>query len=568
MRPSVGTAAIAVAGGGLTLLALLVVPGMWHARRGPIELRDLTSRTGIHWRHTDGSSGKRYIVETVTAGLATFDYDGDGLVDIYFVNGAPLRGTNADGPAPRNALYRNLGNFRFEDVTEAAGVGDTGYGLGVTIGDYDNDGRPDIYVTNFGPHVLYRNNGDGTFTAVTGPAGVAGSGQVGAGACFLDIEGDGDLDLFVAYYVQFDYDTHPERIELGYPVYPGPLEFLPAPDILFRNNGEGTFTDITHQAGIVDEHGTGMGIVAADYDNDGDQDIFVLNDVAANFLFRNDGQGHFEEVGLEAGFSHNIEGRALGSMGIDCGDYDNDGLLDFFQTSYQNEPVVLFRNLGHGVLEDVTARTRAGDGSYNNVNWGCGFVDFDNDGWRDLFIAMGHLQDNVDLYDATTSYEARNILLRNLGDGTFDNVSDRCGDGLRPKLSSRGAAFDDLDNDGRVDVVVLNSRREPTVLRNTSPGTNHWLQIELRGTRSNRDAVGARVTLAAGGRTWIDEVHSGRGYQSHWGSRLHFGLGEADHVDRLEVRWPTGHIETFGPMPADRHVLLIEGFAQPLPPAH
>ncbi len=267
-------------------------------------------------------------------------------------------------------------------------------------------------------------------------------------------------------------------------------------------------------------------------------------------------------MGLEAGFSHNIEGRALGSMGIDCADYDNDGLLDFFQTAYQNEPVVLYRNLGHGVLEDVTARSGAGSGSYNNVNWGCGFVDFDNDGWRDLFIAMGHLQDNVELYDATTSYEARNLLLRNRGDGTFDNVSDQCGDGLRPKLSSRGAAFDDLDNDGRVDVVVLNSRREPTVLRNTSPAGGHWLQVELRGTRSNRDAVGARVTVTAGGRTWIDEVHSGRGYQSHWGSRLHFGLGEAAQVDRIEVRWPGGHSETFGPTPADRQVRLIEGAGQ------
>ena len=562
MRPSAGAAAGAVVAGGLLTLCVLIAPGLWRARSGPIELCEVTRHTGIAWRHTDGASGRRYIVETVTAGLATFDYDGDGLVDIYFVNGAPLRGTRCEGPAPRNALYRNLGNFRFEDVTEQAGVGDTGYGLGVTVGDYDNDGRPDLYVTNFGPHVLYHNNGDGTFTALTDQAGVAGSGDVGAGACFLDIEGDGDLDLFVAYYLKFDYDTHPERIELGYPVYPGPLDFVPAPDILFRNNGDGTFTDITRQAGIDDQHGTGMGIVAADYDDDGDTDIFVLNDVAANFLFRNDGQGHFQEVGLEAGFSHNMEGRALGSMGVDCGDYDNDGQLDFFQTSYQNEPVVLYRNLGHGVLEDVTGRTRAGNGSYNNVKWGCGLVDFDNDGWRDLFIAMGHLQDNVALYDATTSYEARNLVLRNRADGTFDNVSDRCGDGLRPKRSSRGAAFDDLDNDGRVDVVVLNSRREPSVLRNTSAFRNHWLEIELRGTRANRDAVGARVAVTAAGRTWIDEVHSGRGYQSHWGSRLHFGLGEATQVDRIDVRWPGGARESFGPVAADQQVLLIEGYGR------
>ncbi len=557
--------AVAAMGCGLLALVTFVVPRLWRSPAEPIQLRDVTSRTAVGWRHTDGSSGKRYIVETVTAGLATFDYDGDGLVDIYFVNGAPLRGTNQQGPPPRNALYRNLGNFQFVDVTEAAGVGDTGYGLGVAIGDYDNDGWPDIYVSNFGPHVLYRNNGDGTFTAVTEQAGVAGNGQVGAGACFLDIENDGDLDLFVAYYVLFDYDTHPERIEFGYPIYPGPRDFLPAPDILYANQGDGTFREISRQAGIIDEIGTGMGTVCSDYDDDGDQDIFVLNDVAPNFLFRNDGRGHFEEVGLEAGFSHNIEGRALGSMGIDCGDYDNDGLLDFIETSYQNDPVVLRRNLGGGVLDDITAQAKAGRGSYENVKWGCGFVDFDNDGWRDLFFAMGHLLDNVDLFDATTSYEARNVVLRNLGDGTFDEVSDRCGDGLRPRRSSRGAAFDDLDNDGRVDGVVLNARGQPTVIRNESPGKHHWIQLQLRGTRSNRDAVGARVTVIAGGRRWIDEVHSGRGYQSHWGSRLHFGLGEANQVDRIEVRWPGGPTESFGPAPADGQLLLIEGLGNEPP---
>ncbi|MCR4411211.1 MAG: CRTAC1 family protein, partial [Thermoguttaceae bacterium] len=390
-----------------------------------------------------------------------------------------------------------------------------------------------------------------------------GSGNVGAGACFLDSDNDGDLDLYVANYLKFDYRTHPQRTAAGHPVYPSPMDFLPEPDILYRNDGQGAFTDITRQAGIVDERGTGMGIVAADYDNDGDTDLFVLNDVAGNYLFRNDGTGHFEEAGLRAGFSYNLDGRALGSMGIDCADYDNDGWLDFFQTSYQKEPPVLFRNLGHGVLEDVTVRAGAHAGSVNNVKWGCGFVDFDNDGYRDLYVALGHLQDNIERFDSSSSYEARSVLLWNRGDGKFLDVSDRSGDGLRLKRSARGAAFDDLDNDGRVDVVVLNSRREPTVLSNQSPGDSHWLQVELQGVRCNRDAVGAKVKVVAGDLTLFDEKHSGRGYQSHFGSRLHFGLGPRRRVDRIEVRWPGGGEDVVENVEADQRLVVRQGATRP-----
>jgi len=295
---------------------------------------------------------------------------------------------------------------------------------------------------------------------------------------------------------------------------------------------------------------------------DGDTDVFVLNDVSANFLWRNDGTGRFEEVALVAGAAYNGYGDPLGNMGIDCGDYDNDGLLDFFSTSYQDQLPVLFHNLGGGVLEDVTVRTGAGAGTYACVKWGCGIVDFDNDGHRDLFVAMGHLQDFIDQYDKTTSYRARNVLLRNAGDGTFVDVTEQCGDGLRPVYSSRGAAFDDLDNDGDLDAVIVNSRDKPTILRNMlveNGSPHHWLQVRLRGVKTNRDGVGARVKVVAGDLTLVDEVHSGRGYQGHFGSRLHFGLGRRDRVERLEVRWIGGGFDVLEDLAVDRLQIVTEG---------
>ncbi len=527
----------------------------------PIQLRDVSGQTGIAFRHTDGSSGRHYIVETVASGLATFDYDGDGLIDIYFPNGAPLPGTKVDEP-PRHALYKNLGGWKFRDVTEAAHVACTGYGLGATAGDFDNDGHPDLYVSNFGPKVLFRNRGDGTFADVTSRAGVADGNKVGAGACFLDIDADGNLDLFVANYVKFSFATHVTESRGNYTDYAGPRRYPPDEQTLFRNTGDGTFTDVSADRGVRQHLGKGMGMVSADYDNDGDADIFLLNDVFGNFCFQNDGTGKFEEVSLAGGFKYNGQGLPLGSMGVDCGDYNNDGWLDFYQTSYQDEFPVLFKNLGGGTLEDATVRSGAGRGTFNNVKWGCGFVDFDNDGHRDLFIAMGHLQDLIDQYDTSTSYRARNVLLRNRGDGTFEDISDRCGDGLLPALSSRGAAFDDLDNDGDIDVVVLNSRDRPTILRNMlneSGVKNHWLQIQLRGVKTNRDGVGARVRVTAGDLVQIAEVHSGRGYQSHFGTRLHFGLGRRDRIDRIEVRWIGGGGDVLENLSADQLLTILEG---------
>jgi hypothetical protein len=416
-------------------MASLLIAWTAHGQ-SPIVLRNVTPETGIRFRHNDGSSGRRYIAENMTAGLALFDYNGDGRIDVYLLNGAPLPG--ADVPvAPRNALYRNDGSWRFTDVTDEAGVGDRGHGLGA---------------------------------------------------------------------------------------------------------------------------------VAADYDNDGDTDLFVCNDVMGNFLFENDGNGEFEEVGLIAGVAYNYSGTWLGSMGVDCGDYDNDGLLDFFMTDYQAEMPALYRNSGQGFFEDVTLEARAGINAFPHVNWGTAFVDFDNDGDRDLFIACGHLQDNIELRDDTTAYRARNILLLNTGDGRFDDVSETSGEGLDVVGSSRGAAFDDLDNDGDVDAVILNAREAPTVLRNESNNDHHWLQVRLQGTKTNRDGLGARVKVVAGDLVQIDEVHSGRGYQSHYGTRLHFGLGNRDSVDRIEVRWIGGGVDVHENVEVDRLLTVTEG-GSPLSPA-
>ncbi len=347
-----------------SLVALLASTSLSAAQaepEGPIVLRDVTQQTGITFRHTDGGSGRHYIAETVCSGLATFDFDGDGLIDIYFLNGRPLRGTPVKEPA-RNALYRNLDGFRFVDVTESAGVGDAGYGMGVAVGDYDNDGQPDLYCNNFGPNVLYRNDGNGTFTDVTAGAGVARGNFLGAGTNFLDIDGDGGLDLFVSDYVDFTYENHRTATVRGRADYAGPRDYDPQPNHLYRNTGNGTFADITGQSGIADHAGSGMGTVCLDYDQDGRTDIFVCNDQRWDFLFHNEGGGRFSEVGLLAGVACNFSGVPTSSMGADAGDFDNDGRLDLVVTDYFNEMSVLHRNLGDGQFEDVAAQARLGVG--------------------------------------------------------------------------------------------------------------------------------------------------------------------------------------------------------------
>jgi enediyne biosynthesis protein E4 len=539
--------------------ALLLVPGTASSAESEgIRLVDATAESGISFQHTDGGCGRQYLMEFMTGGLALFDYDNDGLVDLYFLNGAPLPGTEYDHP-PRNALYRNNGDGTFTDVTEHSGLGDTGFGLGVTVGDYNNNGYQDVFLNNFGPNVLYRNNGDGTFTDVTEQAGVAAGDQFGAGACFLDIDGNGALDLYVANYLAFTYELHAIRSRSAHPYPPGPQDFPPLPDTLYRNNQDGTFTDISQPSGIGAVAGTGMGVISFDHDDSGYPDVFVCNDALPNFLFANDGRGSFDELALLSGLAHDFFGNNNGSMGADCGDYDNDGKLDLLMTNYTGETPVLYRNLGGGLFEDFGLRSGLGGTTIPHTKWGVGFVDFLNRGRPDVYIACGHFLRNVQQIDDRTTYRVRNILLENAGHGRFVDVSGHSGNGLAVVESSRGAAFDDLDNDGRLDVVVLNANSRPTVLRNESPGGRHWLRVRLRGTSSNRDGVGARVRVVAGDLSQVAEVHSGRGYQSHYGTCLHFGLGHRQHVDRVEVRWLGGTTELFPADSVNQRIVLTEG---------
>ena len=540
------------------LLAFLCSTSITAPAGAGIIFSDVTRQTGIKFKHTDGSSGHFYIMETVSAGLALFDYDNDGNIDIYFLNGAALKGTKFN-VTPKNALYRNQGNWKFVDVTQESGLGDTGFGLGVAVGDYDNDGDPDIYLNNYGPNVLYRNNGNGTFTDVTELAGVDNGSKVGAGTCFLDMDKDGDLDLYVSNYIEFSHEAHSIRMADGVKAYLGPLHYPPTSDNLYRNNGDGTFTDVSSESGISQHFGTGMGIICSDYDNDGDTDIYVGNDAMRNFLFENDGTGKFEENALVAGVAYDLHGDEQGSMGVEAGDYDNDGLFDLYVTSYQREFATLYRNQGDSLFEDISRSTGAGKETFIGVTWGVGLVDFDNDGDRDIFVASGHNSRNIGLIDDSSTYYQSNVLLMNNGDGKFVNVSQMSGDGMKVKLSSRGAAFDDLDNDGDVDVVILNSRREPTVLRNDSESKGHWLQIRLKGVKTNKGGIGARVKIVAGDLILIDEVHSGRGYQSHYGDRLHFGLGKRERVDRIEVKWIGGSVDVLTNVPIDKFLTITEG---------
>jgi hypothetical protein len=504
-----------------------------------IQLVDATEPSGVDFVHRNGTAGRGYLVEAMSGGLALLDYDQDGWTDLFFTNGAPLRASTASPSDMRHALYRNLGNWRFRDVTVESGLDFRGYGLGVVAADYDSDGNPDLLITTFGTNVLYRNNGDRTFTDATASASVAGTKQVGAGACFLDADRDGRLDLFVASYVDFNYENHVPIQVKGQYLMAGPQHYPYLPDRLFRNLGNGTFEDISQASGIGNIPGPGMGVVAFDYDEDGDVDVFVAQDGTQNLLFQNDGSGKFAEVAVLAGVAGSGDGKYTGNMGVDCADIDGDGRLDLFVTNYQAELPIFFRNLGGGLFEDASRKARIPTTLLPHVNWGTGLVDFDNDGDRDVFIANGHF-DRVELMDDRTSLKVANTLLQNDGQGRFVDVSKSAGNGLSIVESSRGAAFDDLDNDGDIDAVVLNSNARPSLLRNDSKTDHHWLQVQLRGSRTNRDAVGAMLRVQVGNRILVDTVIRGRSYQSHYGERLHFGLGKADQVEGLHVTWPDG----------------------------
>jgi len=531
----------------------------------PFQVRfvDVTEEAGITIETTSGGKEKRYIVEAKGGGAATFlDYDDDGWMDIYIVNGSRLEGF-PPGEEPRNVLYRNNGDGTFAEVTEEAGVGDAHWGMGCTAADYDNDGYTDIYVANFGPNILYHNNGDGTFTDVTEEAGV-GDPRWSTGTAWGDYDGDGDLDLYVANYVNFDVNNLEKyrkvNVWRGIEVMAGPRGLEGAEDVFYRNNGDGTFTDFTTEAGLTDRlKGYGFAVLFADYDNDGDLDIYIANDSVPNYLYRNNGDGTFTEVGLEAGVAYSEDGREQAGMGAVFGDYDNDGDLDLFVNNFSDDNNTLYRNDGDGFFTDVTFQSGLGAPSLPFVSWGTEFLDYDNDGWKDLFVATGHVYPQVDQYNFGMTYEERNQLYHNNHDGTFTEVTEVAGPGMQIKKVSRGATFGDYDNDGDIDVLVLNMGDRPTLLRNEGGNRNHWIKFRTVGTRSNRDGIGARIWVTAGGLTQMREVYMGSSFLCGNDIRVHFGLGKSDKAELVRIRWPSGLVEEFRDLKADRLYILKEG---------
>ncbi|MXV85848.1 CRTAC1 family protein [Candidatus Poribacteria bacterium] len=523
---------------------------------GKISFTDITAAAGLQFHHVDGRSGERYFLETVGSGAAFFDYDGDGWIDIYFVNGADLPGFRSP-QSPTNVLYRNNGNSTFTDVTEQAGVGDTGYGGGCAVGDYDNDGNLDVYVTNFGANVLYRNNGNSTFTDVTQHAGV-GDRRWSLGCAFADYDNDGFVDLYVTNYIDFHFETHTNCTQKGVAAYCPPESFEGAPDTLYRNNGDGTFTDVTTIAGVYNEGGKGMGVVFGDYDNDGDADCYVGNDAGENFLYQNRGNGTFTNVGWMAGVEADENGNVQGTMGVDFGDYDNDGLLDLIAINYQQQPNALYRNDNANFFTDVSFVAGMAD-SVPYVGWGVDFFDVDNDGDKDLLIANGHLQDAIEQYDDTTTYPQHNHLLINNGQGYFVNESVKTGNGLQSRKVSRGLATGDYDNDGDLDVLICNANDTPQLLRNDSEMQENWILIHTIGTRSNRAGIGTRVKIQTDTLIQIDEVRGGSGYLSQNDLRLHFGIGAHKHIDRIEARWPSGIVDIIRDVAPNQIITITEG---------
>jgi hypothetical protein len=525
--------------------------------QAPILLEDVTQQSGIDFEHFSGRTNKLYIIEIVTAGLATFDYDNDGLIDIYFLNGADPLNAIVGPNAPTNRLFRNLGNMKFVDVTNQSGSGDFGFALGVTAGDFDNDGDQDLFVSNFGPNIILLNNGDGTFERREFPP-TDSRRRVGAGVALLDIDQDGMLDLFFANYVDFSFDQRGTRFVFGVPGAPGPLDFNPDTSTLYRNMGDGEFSDISTESGINSVAGPGMGIVAFDFDGDLDTDIFVSNDSAANFLFENKGNSTFEEIALIAGVAYDFTGAQQGTMGADVADFDCDGDLDLVTTNYMGEIPTLYRNSGNGYFDDLGAAVGLGAAA-QSVKWGVGFADFDLDSWPDLFLASGHLLARISRVKDSEKFATPNYVFRNLNGKRFADVSSSVGSASKAVDVSRGIALDDLDNDGDIDVAVLNLDDQPQLIQNTTNNGNHFLQLQLVGKNCNRDAVGSLVTLQLGEKKMAQAVVSGRGYQSHFGTRLSFGLGQTTEPLSLSVQWQGGKSQNFKNLPADQSFLLIEG---------
>jgi hypothetical protein len=522
----------------------------------PIQFTNITTRAGIKFVHYRGSQGIAIIREVFGPGLCVADFDGDGFQDIYFVNGRDLY---SRGIVARNALYHNNGDGTFTDVTEKAGVPGTGYGLGCVWGDYDNDGFPDLYVTQFGRNVLYRNNGDGTFTDVTAKAGVGGGDLFHGGATFFDYDRDGRLDLYVGGYVALGpnspryCDFVDVRTNCPPSVYPG------TPDILYHNNGDGTFTDVTSKAGIYQPEGKNLSVGAADYDNDGWPDLFVANDGLNAYLYHNERNGTFTEIGLLAGMALTGRGKTMAAMCISLGDYDNDGWLDLYISDFQKASDHLWHNDGKGAFEEVSEAAGITVPTMNVLSFGGGFFDYDNDGWLDLFIANGHVYPEVEQSSQSAPYKQFNSLFHNLGNGKFAEVSKESGSGFQTPYVGRGVAFADFDNDGFMDLVVGNNDDPPLLLHNSGGNGKHFLNFKLVGSKSNRDAMGSRIRVVAGALSQIREIAGGGSYLSQGDLRAHFGLGQASRADTVEVKWPSGLEQVFHNVDADNFYLIEEG---------
>jgi hypothetical protein len=517
-----------------------------------------------------GEHKNKYLLETTGCGVAFYDYDNDGWLDIFLVNGTRLEGFPA-GSEPTSHLFRNNRDGTFTDVTVKAGVAHSGWGQGVCVGDYDNDGWDDLFVTYFGKNVLFHNNGDGTFTDVSQKAGVAGNGKRwNTGCAFVDYDRDGRLDLFVANYIEMDLATAPVP-ESGPCLYKsvmvacGPPGLQGGKNILYHNNGDGTFTDVSEASGILKANGTyGLGVLTADLDNDGWPDIYVANDSTASALYQNKKNGKFEDIAIEAGCALSPDGKPQAGMGISAADYDLDGNLDLVKTNFAGDTPSLYHNLGGANFEDATFT--AGLGAHTQyLGWGCGFFDFDNDGWADILICNGHVYPEVEQLKTEAGYAQRKLLYQNLHNGHFADVSFQVGPGISEPSTSRGAAFGDFDNDGDVDVVVNTVNYFPQLLRCDSKLEHNWIKVRTIGTKSNRSGIGARVrcvTHPAGetkAHQQIDEVRSGGGYFSQNDLRVHFGLGKAEKVDVLEIRWPSGQVDTVKDLKVNQVVFVKEG---------
>src|SRR2546423_2541905 len=522
-----------------------------------ITFTDTTESAGITFKHIS-SPEKKYIVESMSGGVALLDYDNDGYEDIYFVNSLTVDLVRSKGKT-KSALYRNNGDGTFTDVTDKAGVGDVGWGMGVAVGDYNNDGFDDLYVTCVGANKHFKNNGNGTFTDVTRTAGV-GDPRWSAAASFVDYDNDGKLDLFVANYINFDFNNLPEFGKgrlcqyKGIPVQCGPRGLPGVGDSLYHNNGDGTFTDVSKKAGVSDPDGYyGLGAIASDFDEDGLVDIFVANDSTPNFLYHNNGDGTFKDIGFPSGTAVNENGSEQGSMGVTLGDYKHDGRLDLFITNFDDDYNTLYHNDGKGSFTDVSYAAKVAAVKLPFIGWGAWFFDYDNDGWVDLLVVNGHV------YPQLPTYRQRNFVPHNNRDGTFTEVGEQLGAPFPEKRTGRGAAFGDIDNDGDVDLLINNLDGPPQLLRNDGGNANNSIFFKTVGVKSNHDGIGARVKIICGDLSQIGEVYSGGSYLSQSDLRVHFGLEKRTKIDLIEVHWPSGMVDKVNNVSANKIFTIKEG---------